>query len=194
MKIMAEQIDITPTKIVAIGDSITYGFPYSPRLSWVSLMAKQLQIDCDNKGVCGDTTYGMLERFSADVLKQQPSHVIIMGGTNDVFAGMGLKDILGNIQAMIHLSLTNSIVPIIGLPIPCTSIDIEDRLSQLRGEILSYAHKNRIGCIDFRLVMAGPEGTNIMTGLNCDGLHPSEEGYRRMAAAAVAYFKKRCSM
>ena len=37
--------------IVALGDSLTYGYPYSPGSSWVGLAAKELGITIYNRGI-----------------------------------------------------------------------------------------------------------------------------------------------
>lgn len=50
-------------KIVAIGDSITYGFPYLPCMSWVHIVGEELGFSIINKGVNGNTSSQMVERF-----------------------------------------------------------------------------------------------------------------------------------
>ena len=74
--------------IVAIGDSLTYGFPFSPRYSWVFAVGNSAGLTMINKGVCGETTEDMLRRFKRDVIELHPDHVIITGGSNDAFAGI----------------------------------------------------------------------------------------------------------
>ncbi|MDR1160507.1 MAG: GDSL-type esterase/lipase family protein, partial [Syntrophomonadaceae bacterium] len=67
-------------KIVCIGDSITWGFPFGPEYSWVYQLEKSLEAEVINEGINGNTTSQMWRRFEHDVIKQRPSHVIIMGG------------------------------------------------------------------------------------------------------------------
>ncbi len=59
-------------KIVAIGDYITEGFPYSPSDSWVELASRELGINIINRGVCGDLTGDILTRFPQDVIASNP--------------------------------------------------------------------------------------------------------------------------
>ena len=54
-------------KIVCIGDSITYGFPYGEEASWTRLLAEATGHLIINKGINGNTTGDMLNRFSRDV-------------------------------------------------------------------------------------------------------------------------------
>jgi len=39
------------TTIAAIGDSITYGYPYEPALSWLNRAAEQFNIEYINQGI-----------------------------------------------------------------------------------------------------------------------------------------------
>ena len=178
----------TESKIVAIGDSITYGFPYTSKGSWFNLAAKQLNIEHMNKGINGDTTDGMLERFYKDVLRQKLSHVIIMGGTNDAYAGIAVDEVINNLQTMAELAVDNTIIPIFGLPIPCNDVDAESLLGQYREQICQYAAENDIAIIDFYGAMVDEGSGKIKEGLHSDGIHPNEAGYKVMAGVAVEFF------
>jgi lysophospholipase L1-like esterase len=81
-------------KVVALGDSITQGYPFDMEASWVYILKMEKGLDIVNKGINGDTLEGMLERFERDVISLLPGMVIIMGGTNDAFKHWGkLKNI-----------------------------------------------------------------------------------------------------
>lgn len=179
-------------KIVAIGDSITYGYPYEPALSWFDIVASQLNIGYINQGINGDTTDGMLSRFERNVLRYKPSHVIIMGGTNDAYAGIAVEDVTNNIRDMVELAVQNDIIPILGLPIPCNDFAEEQLLEQYREEILQIVKGNRIEIIDFHKDMAEENGKYIKSGLYCDDVHPNEVGYKVMAGVAAKALTKIC--
>lgn len=74
-------------KIVAFGDSITYGDtgdhkqPHPRR--WTTLLAEKTGHEVVNKGVNGDTTRLALERFPADVQESGADVVLIQFGYND---------------------------------------------------------------------------------------------------------------
>jgi len=172
-------------KIAAIGDSITYGYPYGPVSSWFNITAERLHVDYINRGINGDITDGMLSRFDHDVLRYKPSHVIIMGGTNDAYNRRTVNQVVNNIKSMVGLAVQNGIIPILGLPIPCNDLAEEKLLGQYRAEMRQYARNNNMGSIDFHKTMVDGSGANIKEGLHCDGLHPSEDGYEVMAATAI---------
>ncbi|WP_378956692.1 GDSL-type esterase/lipase family protein [Pelosinus sp. sgz500959] len=171
-------------KIVGIGDSITFGFPYEPAVSWFNRTAKQLNLEYINSGINGDTTVGMLERFYRHVLRHNPSHVIIMGGTNDAYAGIAVKEVINNIRTMAETAVENGITPILGLPISCDDVAEENLLRQYREEMRQFAGDNRIVMIDFHKAMVEENGVHIKENLHCDGIHPNHAGYEVMAGVA----------
>ncbi len=178
-------------KLVAIGDSLTYGFPYLPDYSWVRLAADELGLRIVNKGINGDTTGGMRERFAADVLAHKPSHVLIMGGANDAFECIAVQEVTENIAHMVSTAVQHAIIPVIGLTPPCNFPE-EARLARYRQSLAWYAETNGIAVLDFYFAMLHPDGQGINTGLHVDGIHPNEAGYRVMADAAIDFLRKSC--
>lgn len=76
--------------VIAFGDSNTKGsnwdfrdYPTSEK--WVNLMknVERGQIQVKNAGIGGQTTEDAKLRFEQDILKQKPTYVLIMFGTND---------------------------------------------------------------------------------------------------------------
>ena len=73
-------------KLICIGDSFTRGFGVKKKESWVSQISIE-NADVINMGINGDTTSGMLARFTNDVILEKPNYVLITGGTNDFISG-----------------------------------------------------------------------------------------------------------
>lgn len=67
-------------RVVCFGDSITAGQHVAPDQAWPSLIAGH---DVVAKGVSGDTTRGMLERFPRDVQESGADVVLMQAGHND---------------------------------------------------------------------------------------------------------------
>lgn len=179
--------------IAAIGDSITYGFPYGPVLSWLNMAAEKNNMKYWNRGINGDTTEGMLRRFDHDILRLKPTYVIIMGGTNDAYAGINTEQVINHIREMVELALKNNIIPFIGLPIPCNDLAEEKLLEQYRKAMRQYAAEHKIGVIDFHKALADDSGLMIKEGLHCDGIHPNAAGYEVMTDVAVKFLQDKAT-
>ncbi|MHA1719447.1 MAG: GDSL-type esterase/lipase family protein, partial [Promethearchaeota archaeon] len=85
------------TKLVCLGDSLTEGYDIDLNQRWSDLLKENFNFEIINSGISGDTTSGMLARFHQMVVIHKPSHVIIMGGTNDLSMNLGDEAILCNI-------------------------------------------------------------------------------------------------
>lgn len=167
-------------KIVCIGDSTTFGFPYGPQESWVKMLENEIEGEIINQGINGDTTTNMLKRFDRAVLPYRPDYVIITGGINDVVASESLDRIHYNLVQMVEIARENNIKPIIGLP---TAVDFkpwERILQRLRDKLIEYASKNEIDVINFAQAFFNSNGTINTTLLLDDGGHPTREGYKQM--------------
>ncbi|MPM95147.1 hypothetical protein SDC9_142298 [bioreactor metagenome] len=79
--------------VVFVGNSIT-------EQGWWPMLFKTNNII--NRGIGGDNTFGMLDRF-ADILKFEPRKIFFMGGINDLTAGLSQDTIIHNIRTMIKM-------------------------------------------------------------------------------------------
>ena len=57
------------------------------------------------RGICGELTGEMALRFRRDVLQQQPSHVVLLGGTNDLGWNVQPEEIMRNLVKMYESAL-----------------------------------------------------------------------------------------
>ncbi len=167
-------------RIVCIGDSTTYGFPYGPQDSWVKMLENEIWGQVLNKGINGNTTTNMLYRFDRAVLPYEPDYVIIMGGINDVVANESLDKIQFNIGQMVEKALQNNIIPVIGLPTPVDFKPWENILQKLRVWLANYASHHNLNIINFAQAFFRNDGTIRTDLLLDDGGHPAREGYKLM--------------
>lgn len=165
-------------KIVCLGDSITWGFPFGPQDSWVAMLQKQLQAEIINRGINGNTTSDMLARFDRHVLQAKPTHLILMGGINDVVCQDPFDLIVYNLQTMVEKAMAAGITVILGTP---TAVDYppwERTLQRLREWIHKLAVQLNLTVIDFHRAFYDQEG-NLRTDLLLpDGGHPTRSGYQ----------------
>ena len=176
-------------KIVAMGDSITEGYPFTNQESWVEYLAQELECPVLNQGICGDFTSGMRERFQRDVLPYAPSHVIILGGANDAYEKIPLEKVSASFKAILELCWQHEIIPILGLPTPSLLAEEEQFLKVYRNWLKSYADEKDIRVVDFYSPFLERIGAGQGAQLFVDEVHPSIEGYALMGEVAVRAFR-----
>ena len=112
-------------KIVALGDSLTVGetgfsdsdesasYPKCLEIlanEYLRSVQSVVKVNVLNRGINGDLTSGMLERFSRDVVDEKADYVIILGGTNDLGWGFDPAMIAHNLTRMYDAALNKGIV------------------------------------------------------------------------------------
>ncbi len=158
-------------KLVCLGDSLTEGYDIDLSKAWCNRLAGSAEISVVNAGISGDTTGGMLARFMHDVVAQKPSHVFIMGGTNDVYLGVRNKDILANIYAMVHQAKFHNIAFIVG--IPTRAYVDQSQIDVYREELIHFCKDH-----DYRYIDMGT--TLEHSDFLADGVHPNLSGHDKM--------------
>ncbi len=167
-------------KVVCLGDSITWGFPFGPEDSWVAMLEQVVEGEFINQGINGNTTDDMLHRFYRCVVKYEPTHVIILGGANDVLWRESVDRILFNLQKMTEQAREAGIKVILATPTAIDYPEVERRLDKIRDWIKSYARENHLPVIDFAAVYFDSDGKVRSELLLLDGAHPNKKGYRAM--------------
>ena len=167
-------------KAVCLGDSITWGFPYGPEVSWVTMLNKSLDGQFINKGINGNTTSDMLKRFERAVLTYQPTHLVLMGGINDVICGESLDRIKLNLQTMAQHAMQENIRVILGMPTAVDMPGIENILKKLRTWIKQFAEEKQLKVIHFEKAFYDKNGALRDDLLLPDGEHLTTQGYQKM--------------
>jgi lysophospholipase L1-like esterase len=189
-----------PTKlIVAFGDSLTVGYqsptedeefprpvPYTTSLSKKveALLRKRtagFRVEFLNRGVVGELTDDMVDRFGRDVLGPRPDAVIILGGSNDLGWGMEPSSVAENLAGMYGEALKSGIRPVTCTVPSVRGYDegIEPRL-QLNGLIKRHSGTLGVACVDLFTATADSAG-RLREEYSNDGLHLSPLGYETMA-------------
>jgi len=143
-----------------------------------------------NKGISGQTTPQILDRFKKDVVDLHPKLVIILAGINDIAQNTGpitLQETSENIFAMAELAKEHQIKVILCSVLPALDfpwrrgIHPAGKIVTLNELIKNYANENGIIYLDYYTSMADKQ-----MGLNeqytHDGVHPNKTGYQIMAA------------
>ena len=169
-------------KVVCLGDSITWGFPHGTQYSWVSMLDESLDGEFINQGINGNTTSDMLKRFDRAVLRYNPTHVVIMGGINDVLCRESYDRIILNLQTMAEISVENGIKVIFGTPTAFDEPEIERLLTRIRTWIIDYSRQHQTDVIDFAAAFFDAYGNIRQELLLSDGGHPTIAGYQAIFA------------
>lgn len=181
-------------KICCLGDSLTAGYGVRPENCWVSLLNHRTSYTWINCGIPGDTSLGMLTRLRTDILPQKPDYVIWLGGFNDILLTGSDHQAKSCVMAFVNHCVAAGVKPVIGIPYEIRAVaapwnrlcDWEVCRPVLEGYI-SWLHRlteaAMLRRVDFR---------ETAFSLQSDGMHPSEEGHRRMAEAVLgcACFKE----
>jgi len=183
-------------RVVFFGDSITDIWPipkYFPGKPYV------------NRGIGGQTTAQMLNRFRADVINLQPSAVVILAGTNDIAGNTGpisLEDIEANYASLAELATAHHIRVIFSSVLPVHNYTPEsinlfaqrspEKIRELNRWMREYCVSNGCVYLDYFSAMVDPAGL-LKKNLAEDGLHPNADGYAIMAPLAGAAIQKALS-
>jgi acyl-CoA thioesterase-1 len=170
----------TRPRVVALGDSLTAGLGLSPEQSWPSLLQEKitqagLDAEVVNAGVSGDTTAGGLRRLDW-ALDGDVKVLVIELGANDGLRGLPADQMRDNLQQMIRTAKARGIsVLLCGMEAPPNFGPQYTR--EFRQVYADLADEHDVAFLPFLL-----EGVAGDAALNqADGIHPNEEGTRRVA-------------
>ncbi|HZK55935.1 MAG TPA: GDSL-type esterase/lipase family protein [Desulfosporosinus sp.] len=178
---------VSNTKIVALGDSFTLGYPLDAAHSWTQRMADVLKVEVINKGKVNQTSKDLLARFDADVVAEKPAQVIIFAGMGDGIEGVNRDEVQTNIKAMVEKAKANEIIPILALPIPYPGA--QQNIQDIRETELSYAKKENIKILDFTSVLFDANNKYLSGLSSTDGQYPNDKGYATMGDYAAETLK-----
>lgn len=119
--------------VVCLGDSHTQGYPVRNDVSsngfpvdlrkddhhqFPYWMAKATGMIFINRGIAGNTFYGLSKRFDNEVIVHMPDHCIIQGGTNDALLGTPFDESCSDLRGIVERCIENEITPVVCTIIP----------------------------------------------------------------------------
>ncbi|CAM3905379.1 SGNH/GDSL hydrolase family protein [Corallococcus sp. ZKHCc1 1396] len=187
---------------VAIGDSITEGYmdtKNDTRNAWPALVEQALGVPVVNSGASGQGFW--------DANLQLPQEVLAMQGFTDCIVLLGTNDLAseGMTQAKLEQRMTqlfDQLQPRCRLwvstllPKEKTNYGSYEAVKSQRLEFNAWLRaQTRAEVIDLEAVTRQPGNVHLfLDGLEVDGIHPSEEGHRVMAAEVVRVLKAKGSL
>jgi len=137
-----------------------------------------------NRGIGGQTSREVLERFPQDVIQLQPKAVLIQIGSNDIAAKMTMDEIKGKVKQMIQISNMYGIKVILASLNPTCGNVSKSRPPEVfmayNAWLKSYAEENGHTYVDYYSYLVGPDGY-FRKELNLDCLHANAAGYAIMS-------------
>jgi acyl-CoA thioesterase-1 len=174
--------------IVAFGDSLTAGFGADPGKSYPDFLQQELdrrgyRYRVANAGISGETTTDALARLSM-VAVLKPVVVIVEFGGNDGLRGLPISTTRSNLdQIILELKASGTEVLLAGMTLPPNYG--ADYISGFQHVYTDLAAKHKVALIPF--LLEGVAGTNRY--MQQDGLHPTGEGNRIVAATVMRYMQ-----
>jgi lysophospholipase L1-like esterase len=147
-----------------------------------------------NRGVNGERTDQIRARLTHDIRELDPDVLVVIGGVNDIYQGLGADAVQCELQTMYELAKTaGRNIPVVAggiLPYNTASADANARMRKVNDWIRAYAERHaQVAYCDTRTAVARPGDPDCLLS-SPDGLHPSPEGYRLMALALEPAIKK----
>lgn len=161
-----------------------------------------------NKGVDGEQTFEMLNRFEKDVIASNPKAVIIWGYINDIFRSQKadlqskLDSSRANLKIMVSTARAHRILPFLVSEITvCGQRGLKESVAAIAGRVMGkesyqayvnknvqavnewlrkFSSENNIALLDFEKVLADETGARKKEYAEADGSHISPQGYEKL--------------
>lgn len=153
--------------VVLFGDSITEWGPWQDALPHVSHV---------NRGIAGDTTFGMLRRIDT-TLAVKPKLVCIMAGINDLSQGFMVDDVFTNYLKMLRYWQDNECDILIQSTLYCGEKlhHLNNSVRELNTKLEKYSKEHNLHYMDVNQSLS-PNGF-LSNEYTCDDLHLNALAY-----------------
>lgn len=165
--------------LACFGDSLVYGFPFSPDYSWTAVLEKY-GVSIINKGVCGATTGEILDNMRCAVLPQGVDRVLFFGGANDIIQGVPKRVILDTVGKVKALAAEKGWRLCLVLPLFSGEEGVNGKIGELRAELAGGT-----GAFILDLQPAVGMAEEDLREAYLDGWHPKAKVYEKMGEYAA---------
>ena len=182
------------SRTIVIGDSIDAAL--NGWFEYLCILSNQKVTRQRNAGIGGQTTTQFLARIQADVIAHAPDICIIGGATNDHSQGITEATTRANYQAMVDALLAAGIKPVVrncpptdvaGSSAPWNTVALRRNAVQRHNAWLrQWATGQGIPVLDVYTPLVDPATGGLRAAIAGDGIHPTEQGNKDMAAGIIA--------
>ena len=178
--------DVTPMPeinsdmtILALGDSVTYGYGVNKEQSYPSLLSNLLGINIINAGINGDTTEDALYRLPSLLNSHSIDIMLLFLGGNDILQKKSKESIKTNLRTII-LAVKEKNIRVILISVPNFSIFGLEPLSLYE----ELAEEEEIDLVEGVLAYVLSQEP-----LKSDYIHPNAAGYKYIADELYKYLQ-----
>jgi lysophospholipase L1-like esterase len=175
-------------RVVFLGDSITDAWRLNEYFTGRDFV---------NRGIGGQTTLQMLARFEQDVVSLNPKLVVVLGGTNDIAAGISVNQIEANLTTIGDLAKAHGVKAVFASILPVSDYHKSDdpryemtvnrppeTIQAINSWMRGWCQSQGLSYMDYYTAMVDSAG-RMQADLSDDGLHPNAKGYRVMSPVAL---------
>ena len=169
--------------ILALGDSLTYGYGASPAESYPAQLQKLTGWDIINGGISGDTSAQALSRLPA-LLQRKPKLVIISIGGNDFLRKLPEAETRNNIAEIIE-SVQKENIPAVLVGVPHLSV------GALFGHLSDHPLYQELA-EQYKIPLFEGAWSEILSDekLKSDQIHANAAGYRIFAEKLEKFLRE----
>lgn len=180
---------------VLAGDSITELFNwYELFYDWSKMSGQAVY----NRGICGDFTNRLLERFEKNVLNIEPKNVVLLIGTNDIGRGLTLESSVRNVEEILkairkkcpEANIVFQAVYPINKPMRFKAEKrSNEKIDLMNKEYIKLSEKYDCRWLDITKELSQADG-NLNEDYTYDGLHLNAKGYEIVAENIIPLLEK----
>lgn len=149
-----------------------------------------------NRGISGDTSDRLLERFESNVISIQPSNIVLLIGTNDFGYGLPMQETVDNIDkilSMISKKCSGANVILQAVYPVNTKMRKYDKKKNAKIPVLNamlkeLAKKHSVTFLDLTKELSDNNG-DLKAEYTYDGLHPNVFGFEVVAESIIPLLK-----
>lgn len=130
-----------------------------------------------NRGICGDFSYGVLQRVD-EIARHNPSKIFIEIGINDIREEVPLSKTISNYESIVNYlrqKLPDAKI-FIQSDLPTSDQCVNDRVLELNRLLIELSRNYKVEYIDLHSHFVREQSIN--PALTTDGVHLNESGYQ----------------
>ena len=171
-------------RVLAIGDSLTFGYGASPDASWPVKLGEVTGWQVENAGVNGDTSAGALQRLPSLLASGSYDAILIGIGGNDMLRGVSASATRDNIAALVSQAREHTPhVALLATPAP-------DSMRAFVGSLSDAPFYEEVAKSGQALLVANVYSSVLSdASLRSDRIHANAQGYAKVAQLLADQFK-----